>query len=309
MSGTVADGGSTTGFFARLLGNVVGIGATKPRLVLWLMVLLGCAGVGVTVSDLKLKTSRSDLLAPSKEWTEYKQAFGGDSDLVVVVKTQHANTPLIQSVLDDLGDRLEREPEYFSSVLFKIDQTSIRRKALQYLSESELKSAIRRVNTFSPVLQRQQWDLLKVEALAGQLNRQVSRATATQTSSDVASSYAIRLAESLDGFLEVDGEDLRLNRHSFESPWPDIVEPDAAPIECDSPEPAIPSHRRILLARNIRHRLLPERQRPRPSESSRPRQRPLRPRSYRFRQSGRPNCQVDWKRRRDLRRRNWLRAN
>lgn len=223
MSGTVADGGSTTGFFARLLGNIVGIGATKPRLVLWLMVLLGCAGVGVTVSDLKLKTSRSDLLAPSKEWSDYKQTFGGDSDLVVVVRTQHANTPLIQSVLDDLGDRLEREPEYFSSVLFKIDQTSIRRKALQYLSEGELKSAIRRVNTFSPVLQRQQWDLLKVEALAGQLNRQVSRATATQTSSDVASSYAIRLAESLDGFLEVDGEDLRLNRHSFESPWPDIV--------------------------------------------------------------------------------------
>lgn len=206
-----------------MLGNIVGFGATKPRLVLWLMVLLGCAGVGITVSDLKLKTSRSDLLAPSEEWSEYKESFGGDSDLVVVVKTQFANTPLIQNVLDDLGDRLQREPEYFSSVLFKIDQTSVRRKALQYLSENELQSAIRRVDSFSPVLQQQQWDLLKVEGLAGQLNRQISRATANQTSSEVASAYAVRLAESLDGFLEVTGEDLRLNRHSFQSPWPDIV--------------------------------------------------------------------------------------
>lgn len=221
-----ADGGTTSGFLARLLGNVVGFGATKPRLVLWLMVLLGCAGVGVTVSDLKLKTSRSDLLAPSEEWTEYKQAFGGESDLVVVVRTQYANTPLIQSVMDDLGDRLEREPEYFSSVLFKIDQTALRRKALQYLTDAELRSAIRRVDRFAPVLQHQQWDLLKIEVLARQLESQIRQATAAQTSSERSSGFAARLASSLDGFLEINDDDIRLNRHSFQSPWEDIVSTD-----------------------------------------------------------------------------------
>ena len=54
------------------------------------MVLIGCAGVGVTVSDLRLQTSRSDLLAPDQSWDEYKQAFGGESDLIVVVKTDFA---------------------------------------------------------------------------------------------------------------------------------------------------------------------------------------------------------------------------
>lgn len=225
MFRTVAsdDGTTNQGFLARMLGGIVGFGARRPRLALWLMVLLGCAGVGVTVSDLRLKTSRSDLLAPDPAWTEYKRAFGGESDLVVVVKTDFANTPLIQSVLDDLGARLEREPEYFTSILYKIDQTNLRRKALQYLTEPELKSAIRRVSSFDPVLKNQEWDLLQVERLAGQLDQQIRRATANQTSADTAAAYADRLAGSLNKFLETSQDEFRLNKHGFESPWPDIV--------------------------------------------------------------------------------------
>lgn len=211
------------GFLARMLGGIVGFGAGRPRLALWIMVLIGCAGVGVTVSDLRLKTSRSDLLAPDKSWDDYKKAFGGESDLVVVVKTDFSNTPLIQSVLDDLGGRLEREPEYFTSILYKINQTNLRRKALQYLSEPELKSAIRRVASFDPVLKQQDWELLRVERLAGQLDKQIRSATANQTSADNAAAYAERLALSLNSFLESDQEQLRLNKHGFESPWPDIV--------------------------------------------------------------------------------------
>lgn len=206
-----------------MLGRIVGFGAGRPRLALWIMVLVGCAGVGVTVSDLRLKTSRSDLLAADESWDEYKESFGGESDLVVVVKTDYANTPLIQSVLDDLGGRLEREPEYFTSILYKIDQTNLRRKALQYLSEPELKSAIRRVASFDPVLKQQQWDLLRVERLADQLDKQIRTATANQTSADSAAAYSERLAVSLRSFLDSSNEELRLNKHGFKSPWPDIV--------------------------------------------------------------------------------------
>ena len=206
-----------------MLGGIVGFGAGRPRLALWIMVLVGCAGVGVTVSDLRLKTSRSDLLAADESWDEYKESFGAESDLVVVVKTDYANSPLIQSVLDDLGGRLEREPEYFTSILYKIDQTNLRRKALQYLSEPELQSAIRRVASFDPVLKQQQWDLLRVERLAGQLDKQIRTATANQTSADNAAAYSERLAISLNSFLESDNDELRLNKHGFKSPWPDIV--------------------------------------------------------------------------------------
>ncbi len=221
---TVApDGETPNGLLSRCLGGIVGFGARRPRLSLWIMVLLGCAGVGVTVTDLRLQTSRSDLLAPNQAWEDYSKAFGGDADLVVVVQTDFSNTPLIQSVLNELGDRLEREPEYFKNVLYKLDQTNLRRKALQYLTNQELQSAIRRVDNFKPVLDEQQWDLLRVERLASQLDRQIRSATSQQSNADTAIAYAERLASSLNGFLETGGADMRLNKHGFKSPWPDIV--------------------------------------------------------------------------------------
>ena len=66
------------GFLARFLGGIAGFGAHRPRLALWLMVFIGCAGVGITVSDLKLHTSRSDLLSPKQTWTDYTNTFGGE---------------------------------------------------------------------------------------------------------------------------------------------------------------------------------------------------------------------------------------
>ncbi|APZ93878.1 MMPL family transporter [Fuerstiella marisgermanici] len=218
-----SDGDKPIGFLSRLLGSVVGFGARRPRLALWMMVLVGCAGVGVTVSDLKLRTSRSDLLAPEKAWDDYAESFGGGSDLVVVAQTDVPNAALLQTVLDQLGERLIREPEYFSNVLFKIDQSDLRRKALQYLSETELQAAIRRVDQFTPVLSNQQWDLLRVERLAGQLDTQIASATQKQTNATGAVAYAERLATSLSGFLDVGQDDVRVNTQGFRSPWPDIV--------------------------------------------------------------------------------------
>lgn len=218
-----SDGETPHGLLARCLGGIVGFGARRPRLSLWFMVLIGCAGVGVTVTDLRLQTSRSDLLAPNKAWEDYSNSFGGDADLVVVVKTDVSNTPLIQSVLNELGDRLEREPEYFANVLYKIDQTNLRRKALQYLTTAELQSAIRRVDTFKPVLEQQQWELLRVEGLAATLNSQIRNASSQQANADRPIAYASRLASSLDGFIETADDEVRLNKHGFQSPWPDIV--------------------------------------------------------------------------------------
>ncbi|MEQ9406508.1 MAG: MMPL family transporter [Fuerstiella sp.] len=227
MVTTVAsDGDKPIGFLARTLGGVVGFGARRPRLALWLMVFLGCAGVGVTASWLKLRTSRADLLAPQKTWETYTESFGGGADLVVVARTDEPNAPLIQSVLDDLGARLKREPEYFANVLYKIDQSSLRSKALQYLSSAELQSAIRRVDQFEPVLTQQQWDLLRVERLAGTLENQIRTATAQQKNADTAVAYAERMAESLNRFLEVREDDVRINTHGFKSPWPEIVSPE-----------------------------------------------------------------------------------
>ena len=209
--------------FSRCVGSIVGHSARRPRLVLWLMVFVGCAAVGVTVSDLKLKSSRSHLLGPDQAWQEYNQAFGNEADLVVVVETDGPNPQLIQTVLSQLGTRLEREPELFSHVLYRVDQSALRRKGLQYLTTEQLQSAIRRVRSFEPILRDEQWDSLRVERLADQLQRSVHVANREGRTS-AATRYAERFAESLSHFLPPDAADAVVNSGSFKSPWPEIVD-------------------------------------------------------------------------------------
>ena len=76
------------GLLARFIGGVVGFVARRPRLILWPVLLVACAAVGITVSDLKLHTSRSELMDPtagfSESWTEYTEQFGSDGDIVAM---------------------------------------------------------------------------------------------------------------------------------------------------------------------------------------------------------------------------------
>ncbi|MCP4171211.1 MAG: MMPL family transporter [Fuerstiella sp.] len=209
--------------FSRCVGSIVGHSSRRPRLVLWLMVFLGCAAVGVTVSDLKLKSSRAHLLGPDEAWQDYNEAFGDEADLTVVVETDGPSPQLIQTVLSQLGTRLEREPELFSHVLYRVDQSSLRRKGLQYLSTEQLRSAIRRVRSFEPILRDEQWDLLRVERLSNQLQRSVHSANNEGTTS-AATRYAERFAESLNHFLPANVDDAVVNSGSFKSPWPEIVD-------------------------------------------------------------------------------------
>ncbi|MCA9051964.1 MAG: MMPL family transporter, partial [Planctomycetaceae bacterium] len=206
----------------RCLGGIVGLSARRPRIVLWLMVMLGCASVGVTVSELKLKASRAELLSPDPVWKEYTSVFGGESEMTVVAAASTPNPQLIRTVLDNLADRLRREPETFTAVLHRIDQSGTRSKALQYLSAEELNSAIRRADGFAPVLQQNQWDLLRLEKLSDQLRRTMD----SQAGHDAAADYAERLADSLNEFMTVgaDGKQVQLNTKGFRSPWPQIVD-------------------------------------------------------------------------------------
>ncbi|HOZ25448.1 MAG TPA: hypothetical protein PLI83_11775, partial [Thermomonas sp.] len=48
-----------------------------------------------------------------------------------VVETPSPNATVIKRVIDDLGDRLRREPEYFGNVQSSVNLNAMRRKALQ----------------------------------------------------------------------------------------------------------------------------------------------------------------------------------
>jgi predicted RND superfamily exporter protein len=223
-----SDEDKPVGLLARCLGGIVGFGARRPRLALWVMVLLGCASVGLTYSELQLQTSRARLLGPQDSWEAYR-AFGGDSEMVVVVRNDQPDAVLLQTVLDRLGDRLQHDEEHFKNVFYRFDQSVLQKKALQRLSSDELQSAIRRVEQFGPVLANERWDLLRVERLAATLDSRIRRAQQEQTDPRSAIEYAQRLSNSLGQFLQVDDGDVRLNAQGFRSPWPEMISAAVAP--------------------------------------------------------------------------------
>ncbi|MEZ6129315.1 MAG: MMPL family transporter [Planctomycetaceae bacterium] len=204
------------GLFARCLGGIVGFGARRPRLALWSLVLLGCAAVGITAIDLKLQTSRAELLPADPAWEDYTKNFGGESDVTVVVQSDVPNAPMIQTALLHLSERLEREPEYFSSVLCRLNQQALRSKALQLQSTSRLKDAQWLAEYIQYGEQSGNWNHLRLDQWARFLTDQVDKGNAADKPSSNAIAYAERLSSSLNDFVQTE---------SARSPWPEFSSP------------------------------------------------------------------------------------
>lgn len=206
----------TNGILSRCLGGISGFAARHPRLVLWSMVFIGCAAVGITVNDLQLKTSRSDLLRPDAAWQNYSDAFGGESDLVVVVQTEVANAPLIKQALDQLSDRLIREGDLFSDVLCQLDQGKLRSKALQLRSTGELNDAEWLADYTAYGQTSGNWQHLQLDSWTRFLSDQIAIANQNQKSPGEAVAYSERFTDSLKAWVASDVE---------VSPWPEYSSP------------------------------------------------------------------------------------
>ncbi len=223
---------------ARLIGSVVGLVSARPRLTLWMMLLLACASVGYTVANLTVRTSRfnlSDNSSPAaKTWETYSRKFGASPDVVVVVETKSANRRLIEQVLNDLGKRLEREPELFRGVLYQVDQRALRRKGLQFLSNEDLKRTASRVSGFDPVVRNQQWDLLRPEFLAANLRKRIEAAERSGPAPEALYRSANQFAESLNRFIQQSLNGGKIEGVSFQSPLPPLLSVSAEKNVTDS---------------------------------------------------------------------------
>ena len=215
------------GIVSRVLSRLVGAVARHPRGALFTVLMLACAAVGVTISELKLRTSRSELVDPaasySETWNQYSETFGTHADLVVVVQTEHPNPALIRNVLEDLGTRLEREPDYFANVLYRIDQRRIRRKGLQFLSAKELETTSRRVNWFAPIIQNGEWERVNLLRFSRELRAAIEQGERKEKSVDHLYEHANQLSESLNSFVEQYKTNPDYDGTPFQSPWPQLV--------------------------------------------------------------------------------------
>jgi hopanoid biosynthesis associated RND transporter like protein HpnN len=123
-----------------------------PALALAGALLMAGACVAYTVQCLQFKTERADLIDPDAEyqqrWLRYTNEFGDAlEDLIVVVEGDHADD--ICRALDHLGAAVEREPELFADVLYRIEAEGLKAKGLQYLSPEDLKKLLHQLRIAS----------------------------------------------------------------------------------------------------------------------------------------------------------------
>ncbi len=203
------------------LRSITRFSSRRPRATLWFVLASAGIAVGLALCFIRFKTERADLIDPDaayhRRWTSYTESFGDVSELVVVVEADDPAT--IKQVLDDLGTRMQREPERFKNVLYKIEPGALREKGLQYLSPEQLQAGLQRLAEYNPVV-RGRWDLIRIDSLASRLRYQLETRTASTSSGesdDLAGllNHAELLSASMNRYLK--------DRSDFRNPWPDIV--------------------------------------------------------------------------------------
>jgi predicted RND superfamily exporter protein len=196
--------------------------------MLWLVLLVACASVGLTVTQLQLRTSRSDLMNPTSSfaatWKQYSETFGAESDLLVVVQTPSPNGKRIQTTIDELSERLAREPEHFENILARVDLSAMRQKALLFLSPQEAQRTASRVQQYDRVVQSQNWDLIRAEAIANTLRKKVLQSQQDGVVSDATWRSVEQFSTSIASYMRNAIETGKVEKTAFKSPLPELMQ-------------------------------------------------------------------------------------
>lgn len=113
----------------------------RPTVTLVLGGLIAVGAVWIGLHRIEIHTSRADLLNPRNEyhrrWLEYVKEFSDKEDVYVVVEGE--DSARIRLVLDEMADSLAAHPEYFCSILHRVDKSRLRHKALYYIPTDRLR--------------------------------------------------------------------------------------------------------------------------------------------------------------------------
>jgi hopanoid biosynthesis associated RND transporter like protein HpnN len=126
----------------------------RPRATLSGVLIVTVLALLVTVTGLKFKMSRLDLLNPKSEynqrWLAYLEEFGDQDDAVVVV--QGEGTGDVLAALDDLALELKRPDQPFESILSEWDLSSFRSKGLHFLPREDVLKLDQQLAGLKPLL-------------------------------------------------------------------------------------------------------------------------------------------------------------
>lgn len=225
----MADGSAEKeSLLCRMLKGITATSAQRPRITLWLVLVLSCVSIGATVAYVRFKTERSDLVDSKhpvqKAWGEYKQYFGEASDIIVVVEGDSPGT--IRTIMDDVADRLQREPKLFTKVLHRIEADKMQAKALQYLTAEELQAARAEVGRYNRVLKGNEWNLIALDTYATILDNQIKKRVESGQNPRSVLQQTRLLTASMMRFYNNIENDFDGDLTTFKAPWPVTVEVD-----------------------------------------------------------------------------------
>ena len=128
------------GFVRRGLIALVRTVCRFPRTVLALSAALCALSLYAAFFHLEYHTQRSDLISPRKEcqqrWRNYVGEFGDDDDIVAVVRG--ADRARMIAALEQVADRVRRQPALFDRLFYKADLCSLHDRALLMLPQEEI---------------------------------------------------------------------------------------------------------------------------------------------------------------------------
>ncbi|MDO4551087.1 MAG: MMPL family transporter [Planctomycetia bacterium] len=179
------------------------------------------AGVSLYFSSnhLKFKNRRLDLINPNSDWNqywkEYITKFGSDDDLIVVVdgKTPGKEKEEVIQALDIIAAKLEKRPDLFYSIFYKVDDKKLVEKGLHYSSESNLKGLCLFLQSTQGVLQNR-WEDISLHRLMNMSFQPLMapEGTLSKTEREEAEKFLYRMIHSLEGIFATN--------YQFISPWP-----------------------------------------------------------------------------------------
>lgn len=129
------------GPLARGIAALAALGQRYPWTLVVLLLLSCGASLLFTFTHLTYHTSRNDLIAQNKDylqrWQQYIAEFGEDEDMVVVVRG--TDRAAMQAALEDLAQGIQKHPEHFDRLFYKVDLGPLRDRALLLLPNEDIR--------------------------------------------------------------------------------------------------------------------------------------------------------------------------
>ena len=226
-----------------LLTHLAQFSARRPFAVLGASILLVCLSLYHTIGSLEFLTSRNALISikePAvKRHKEISEEFGRQTNTVVVV--EGLDLDRMKAFIRSLAIRLEKEPQYFQNLFYRIDTSSLEGKKLLYLSVDELRDLKNKLIDYDELIE----ELIftpQTERILAFINQKISEATVSHIISNLigegedkdTSADATDINEEkepvdlsfLRSLLQEMGSAL-LPSYRFQSPWDTFFDTDA----------------------------------------------------------------------------------